>query len=162
MKAHTLLAAAIPFSSLFIIWHAQVMLKDVHPCHCPLCVTTECVSQHFPTFPNTSIASPEGNWLWKQPRPMLLLCCNSTKSDYIKTQQPTAALEWDLPTTLGSFCRLSGIRGSLVLILLNRPHRIRFAFLLWEELEQLGTMPWKSKIYSINQDTQSRHDFTRS
>lgn len=67
---------------------------------------------------------------------MLLLCCTSTKSDYIKTKQSAAAaaLEWALPTTLGSFCRLSGIRGSLVLILLNRPHRIRFAFLLLEEL----------------------------
>lgn len=72
---------------------------------------------------------------------MLLLCSTSTKSDYMKTQQPAAAQEWDLPTTLGSFCRLSGIRGSLVLILLNRPHSILFAFLLLEELEQLGTMP---------------------
>lgn len=41
---------------------------------------------------------------------------------------------WGLPTTLGSFCRLSGIRGSLVLILLNRPHKIRLAFLLLVEL----------------------------
>lgn len=43
-----------------------------------------------------------------------------------------------LPTTFGSFCRLSGIRGSFVLIRLNRPHRIRLAFLLLVELSWLG------------------------
>jgi len=46
---------------------------------------------------------------------------------------------WGLPTTLGSFCRLSGIRGSLVLILLNRPHKIRLAFLLSVELSWLAS-----------------------
>ncbi len=45
---------------------------------------------------------------------------------------------WGLPTTLGSFCLLSGIRGSLVLMRLNRPHSIRLAFLLLVELSWLG------------------------
>lgn len=94
-----------------------------------------------PAVADTSAVLPEGKRPLKKPRVMLLLCCTSTKSDSIETQQPTAAPERDLPTTLGSFCRLSGIRGSLVLILLNRPHRIRFAFLLSEELQPLGTEP---------------------
>lgn len=92
---------------------------------------------------------------------MLLPCCTSTRSDYIKTQQPTAALQLDLPTTFGSFCRLSGIRGSFVLILLKRPHRIRFAFLLLEKLWQSGTVPEK-KAQNINPERHIRPKLTGS
>lgn len=94
----------------------------------PLCDHWVCISQHFYCVARrqlaikgaatdaSAVSYKHQKWLHK----------NTTAS--------SSSTDWDLPTTLGSFCRLSGIRGSLVLILLNRPHKIRFAFLLLEEL----------------------------
>lgn len=45
---------------------------------------------------------------------------------------------WWVTTTLGSFCLLSGILGSLVLIRLNPPQRIILAFLLLVEFSWSG------------------------
>lgn len=77
---------------------------------------------------------------------------------HIRGIQPLLALNKNIniPTTLGSFCLRRGILGSLVLIRLNRPHRILLAFLLLVEVSRSELKDTRRVLKSKQSVLQSR------